>query len=56
MNRPATTTLTVFAVYLLACEAPLFAQGDLAPPGPPAPIMKTLEQGNHEPRSHCCLM
>jgi hypothetical protein len=31
-------------VALLLCAQPAFSQGNLAPPGPPAPMMRTLEQ------------
>jgi parallel beta-helix repeat protein len=36
--------LTFTFVYLLACLPALRAQGDLIPPGAPAPTMKTLQQ------------
>ncbi|HTD85489.1 MAG TPA: right-handed parallel beta-helix repeat-containing protein [Candidatus Binatia bacterium] len=39
----------IFVLALLMRGASLFAQGNLTPPGPPAPIMKTLEQ--LEPRT-----
>ena len=31
-------------VALLLCAPPAFSQGSLTPPGPPAPMMRTLEQ------------
>ncbi len=41
--------LAMLAACLLVGEIPANAQGDLAPPGPPAPVMKTLQQV--EPRT-----
>src|SRR6185503_20874389 len=37
-------SLAVSSSILLGCLAPAWGQGSLVPPGPPAPMMKTLEQ------------
>jgi hypothetical protein len=38
------TKLQLFAVFVIAALATLFAQGPLTPPGGPAPTMKSLDQ------------
>src|SRR6267142_7145346 len=43
------TKIQLFAVFVIAALATLFAQGALTPPGAPAPTMKTLAQ--IEPRT-----